>query len=97
MRFRAVIMTSIAFILGLVPLVWAHGAAMMSRRAVGTAVFAGMIFRDLDRRFPDPHALCDVPGGAGAQQSGVRAPQEAGARDDPRRIGSFTRAGPIGY
>ncbi|MBV9654476.1 MAG: multidrug efflux RND transporter permease subunit [Acetobacteraceae bacterium] len=42
-RFRAVMMTSIAFILGLVPLVWAHGAAMMSRRAVGTAVFAGMI------------------------------------------------------
>ena len=43
MRFRAVMMTSIAFILGLVPLVWAHGAAAMSRRAVGTAVFAGMI------------------------------------------------------
>jgi hydrophobe/amphiphile efflux-1 (HAE1) family protein len=42
-RFRAVMMTSIAFILGLVPLVWAHGAAMLSRRAVGTAVFAGMI------------------------------------------------------
>jgi hydrophobe/amphiphile efflux-1 (HAE1) family protein len=44
MRIRAVMMTSIAFILGLVPLVWATGAAMMSRRAVGTAVFAGMIF-----------------------------------------------------
>jgi hydrophobe/amphiphile efflux-1 (HAE1) family protein len=43
MRFRAVMMTSIAFILGLVPLVWAQGVAMMSRRAVGTAVFAGMI------------------------------------------------------
>jgi hypothetical protein len=28
---------------GLIPLVWAHGAAMLSRRAVGTAVFAGMI------------------------------------------------------
>jgi hydrophobe/amphiphile efflux-1 (HAE1) family protein len=42
-RFRAVMMTSIAFIFGLVPLVWAHGAAMLSRRAVGTAVFAGMI------------------------------------------------------
>jgi multidrug efflux pump subunit AcrB len=42
-RFRAVMMTSIAFILGLVPLVWAQGAAMLSRRAVGTAVFAGMI------------------------------------------------------
>jgi len=42
-RIRAVAMTSIAFILGLVPLVWAEGAAMLSRRAVGSAVFAGMI------------------------------------------------------
>jgi multidrug efflux pump subunit AcrB len=44
MRFRAVIMTSIAFILGLVPLVTANGAAMLSRRGVGTSVFFGMIF-----------------------------------------------------
>ncbi len=43
MRFRAVMMTSVAFVLGLVPLVWAHGAAQLSRRGVGTAVFAGMI------------------------------------------------------
>ena len=43
MRFRAVMMTSIAFILGLLPLVTAHGAAQISRRAVGTPVFAGMI------------------------------------------------------
>ena len=43
MRFRAVMMTSIAFILGLVPLVIATGAAMVSRRAVGTAVFGGML------------------------------------------------------
>jgi multidrug efflux pump subunit AcrB len=42
-RFRAVMMTSIAFILGLVPLVNAQGAAMLSRRAVGTPVFAGML------------------------------------------------------
>jgi len=42
-RFRAVMMTSIAFILGLIPLVNATGAAMLSRRAVGTPVFAGMI------------------------------------------------------
>jgi len=34
MRIRAVLMTSIAFIVGLIPLVWAHGAAMLSRRAV---------------------------------------------------------------
>ena len=43
MRIRAVLMTSIAFIFGLIPLVWAHGAGMLSRRAVGTAVFTGMI------------------------------------------------------
>jgi multidrug efflux pump subunit AcrB len=43
MRFRAVMMTSVAFILGLFPLVIAHGAAQISRRGVGTPVFAGMI------------------------------------------------------
>jgi hydrophobe/amphiphile efflux-1 (HAE1) family protein len=42
-RFRAVMMTSFAFVLGLVPLVTASGAAMLSRRAVGTPVFAGML------------------------------------------------------
>ena len=36
-------MTSVAFILGLLPLVVASGAAQISRRAVGTAVFGGMI------------------------------------------------------
>ncbi len=43
LRFRAVMMTSIAFCLGLVPLVTATGAAMLSRRAVGTPVFGGML------------------------------------------------------
>ncbi len=43
MRFRAVMMTSVAFILGLFPLIIAHGAAQISRRGVGTPVFAGMI------------------------------------------------------
>jgi hydrophobe/amphiphile efflux-1 (HAE1) family protein len=46
-RFRAVMMTSIAFVLGLLPLVTAHGVAMLSRRAVGTPVFAGMIAASL--------------------------------------------------
>jgi hydrophobe/amphiphile efflux-1 (HAE1) family protein len=47
LRFRAVIMTSFAFILGLVPLVIASGAASASRRAVGTPVFGGMIAASL--------------------------------------------------
>ena len=43
MRFRAVMMTSFAFILGVYPLVVAEGAAQLSRHGVGTPVFAGMI------------------------------------------------------
>ena len=43
LRFRPVMMTSFAFIFGLLPLVIAEGAGMASRRAVGTPVFAGMI------------------------------------------------------
>jgi hydrophobic/amphiphilic exporter-1 (mainly G- bacteria), HAE1 family len=43
MRFRAVMMTSFAFILGVYPLVVAQGAAELSRHGVGTPVFTGMI------------------------------------------------------
>ena len=43
LRFRAVMMTSFAFILGLYPLVVATGASEISRRAVGTPVFWGML------------------------------------------------------
>jgi hydrophobe/amphiphile efflux-1 (HAE1) family protein len=42
-RFRAVMMTSLAFIAGLIPLVTAEGASMISRRSVGTGVAGGMI------------------------------------------------------
>jgi HAE1 family hydrophobic/amphiphilic exporter-1 len=43
MRLRPILMTSFAFILGVVPLVIATGAGAASRRALGTAVFGGMI------------------------------------------------------
>ncbi len=43
LRFRAVMMTSFAFICGLIPLVIATGAGAATQRAVGTAVFGGMI------------------------------------------------------
>jgi len=42
-RFRPVMMTSVAFIFGLFPLVIAHGAGAATRHAVGTPVFGGMI------------------------------------------------------
>jgi multidrug efflux pump subunit AcrB len=43
LRFRPVMMTSLAFILGLFPLVVAIGASQLARRNVGTPVFGGMI------------------------------------------------------
>ncbi len=43
MRLRPILMTSIAFILGVLPLVFAEGAAAASRRSLGTAVCGGMI------------------------------------------------------
>jgi multidrug efflux pump len=42
-RLRPIIMTSFAFILGVVPLMIAHGAGAEMRRALGTAVFSGML------------------------------------------------------
>jgi HAE1 family hydrophobic/amphiphilic exporter-1 len=43
MRFRPIVMTSFAFILGVVPLVFATGAGAAGRQSLGTAVFGGMI------------------------------------------------------
>ncbi|HET9688319.1 MAG TPA: multidrug efflux RND transporter permease subunit [Pseudolabrys sp.] len=47
LRFRPVMMTSFAFIFGLFPLVIAEGAGAVTRRAVGTPVFGGMIAASL--------------------------------------------------
>jgi hydrophobe/amphiphile efflux-1 (HAE1) family protein len=43
LRLRPILMTSFAFIFGVVPLVWAIGAGAELRQTLGTAVFAGMI------------------------------------------------------
>ncbi len=43
LRLRPILMTSLAFILGVVPLVVAEGAGAEMRRALGTAVFSGML------------------------------------------------------
>lgn len=43
LRFRPILMTSFAFILGVIPLVTASGAGSASRHALGTSVFGGMI------------------------------------------------------
>ena len=89
-RFRAVMMTSFAFIAGLVPLVIATGAGMLSRRGVGTAVFGGMLAASLLGIFLIPvlyvvfqhmrewvkARLSSKPGAGGCR---VRTPDCAGA------------------
>jgi HAE1 family hydrophobic/amphiphilic exporter-1 len=43
LRFRAVMMTAISFILGVLPLVFADGAGALSRKSLGTAICGGML------------------------------------------------------
>ena len=43
LRLRPIVMTSLAFILGVVPLMISHGAGAEMRRTLGTAVFSGML------------------------------------------------------
>jgi HAE1 family hydrophobic/amphiphilic exporter-1 len=43
MRFRPIVMTSIAFILGVMPLIFSGGAGAAARISLGITVFSGMI------------------------------------------------------
>ena len=64
LRFRPVMMTSFAFILGLLPLVVAVGPSQLARRDVGTPVFGGMISASFIGDLRDSGSLCDLPGHA---------------------------------
>ena len=75
LRLRPILMTSFAFILGVVPLVIASGAGSEARQALGTAVFAGMIGVTLFGLLFTPAFYVDLPA------SGALAP----AVDRPAR------------
>jgi multidrug efflux pump len=77
LRLRPILMTSFAFILGVLPLAIAHGAGSEMRQVLGTAVFTGMlgvtifglfltpaffvVIRGLSSRKPSPHAPQQTP------------------------------------
>ena len=86
-RLRPIIMTSFAFILGVVPLVVASGAGAEMRRTLGTAVFSGMLGVTLLRHLPDAGVLFrnHAPDGRG------RAGRTGGAR---RRRSTRRTTGP---
>jgi len=70
-RLRPVLMTSVAFIMGVVPLVFAHGAGAEIRQAMGIAVFAGMLGVTLFGLFLTPVFYVVIRKLAGGPQSVV--------------------------
>jgi len=54
LRLRPIMMTSYAFILGVLPLVFAKGAGAAGRQAIGTAVFGGMLTETMVGIFVTP-------------------------------------------
>ena len=79
LRFRPILMTAFAFILGVTPLLTASGAGAEARKVMGMAVFAGMLDRDHPRRLPGPGAVrdgreADRPGQARAASRRRSAP-----------------------
>jgi multidrug efflux pump len=60
LRLRPIVMTSLAFILGVVPLMVAHGAGAEMRRTLGTAVFSGMLGVTVVGLFLTPVFFCVI-------------------------------------
>ena len=79
LRLRPIVMTSLAFILGVVPLVLAEGAGAEMRRTLGTAVFAGMLGVTLFGIFLTPVFFYTI------QWFGDRSGREPAA--DPTQVG----------
>jgi multidrug efflux pump len=79
-RLRPIVMTSLAFILGVVPLVLASGAGAEMRHTLGVAVFSGMLGVTLFGIFLTPvfyYSVMRVTGQAGPQGPPPHGPPEA--------------------
>lgn len=78
LRLRPIIMTSLAFIIGVVPLVIGEGAGAEMRRTLGTAVFAGMLGVTLFGIFLTPVFFYVIQGLADWRAARLEARREAG-------------------
>jgi HAE1 family hydrophobic/amphiphilic exporter-1 len=76
-RLRPILMTSLAFILGVVPLVFATGAGENGRHSVGTTVFGGMIMSTVLNLFFIPVLYLIIEGW---REHGKKTPQPVEAR-----------------
>ena len=81
LRLRPIIMTSLAFILGVVPLVLSEGAGAEMRKTLGTAVFSGMLGVTLFGIFLTPVFYFVI------QWASDKRAEEAPTRIDRRRFG----------
>ena len=76
LRLRPILMTSVAFILGVLPLVFASGAGAAGRHSVGTTVFGGMIVSTALNLFIIPILYVLVRGLLPMKKEAVPAEQE---------------------
>jgi hydrophobic/amphiphilic exporter-1 (mainly G- bacteria), HAE1 family len=97
-RFRPIVMTSAAFLLGVVPLVWASGAGAESRRSIGTGVFGGVLAATLFGLVFAPVAFRVIAGfGSGRERvepvDGKRPAAPGDGRDDRSRERAESESG----
>ncbi|MDD2499319.1 MAG: multidrug efflux RND transporter permease subunit [Geobacter sp.] len=80
LRLRPIVMTSLAFILGCVPMATASGAGANSLRAIGTGVIGGMLASTLVASFFVPlfFVVLESASGIFSRKKGVKALQEGG-------------------
>jgi HAE1 family hydrophobic/amphiphilic exporter-1 len=95
MRFRPILMTSFAFILGMLPLVFASGAGAASRQSLGTAVFGGMITATVLAVFFVPIFYVAVQGFI-ELLNGPPKPHATGLAADPILSGQPNAGGAVG-
>ena len=82
-RFRPILMTLFAFIIGVIPLMLASGAGAASRHSLGSAVFGGMLAATCLGVFVIPSLFLVVENLMGIRRNGAARRREATARDAP--------------